>query len=86
MYTNSDGEIITIEGEFMNTKGGGSVDGVYLPESFSSDEYAGKTVRVKGRVVTVESGSTVNEAGEYSTGWESSRRVMESVESIEVIE
>ena len=80
-----DAEPITIEGELLNTKGGPSVDGVHLPEN-EYDEYIGKNVKVTGTVTTIEGGNLVNEKGEYSAGWEGSRKVMETVDSIEIIE
>lgn len=77
--------VLTVEGELLNTKGGPSVEGVHLPEN-GYDDYIGKNVRVTGEVVTVEGGNLVNEAGEYLSGFEGSRKIMETVDSIEVIE
>ncbi len=74
-----------LQGELMNTKGGPSVQGVYLPEN-TYDEYIGKNVKVSGKVVTVQGGNLVNEKGEYSAGFEGARSVMTDVESFEVIE
>lgn len=76
---------VTLEGELLNTKGGPSVNGTYLPE-FVYDEFIGKTVKVSGKVTTVQGGNLVNEAGEYSAGFEGSRKVMTEVESFEVVE
>jgi|GEM_PF-1066827 len=78
-------ETFQIQGELLNTKGGPSVDGVYLPEN-EYDEYIGKMVKVEGEIATIEGGSLVNEKGEYSSGFEGSRKVMTNVHSIEVIE
>lgn len=76
---------VTLEGELLNTKGGPSVNGTYLPE-FVYDEFIGKTVKVSGKITTVQGGNLVNEAGEYSAGFEGSRKVMTEVESFEVVE
>ena len=41
-------EITTITGEYRGTKGGGSVDGVYVSYSELESDYYGKTIELKG--------------------------------------
>ena len=75
----------TLQGELMNTKGGPSVEGVYLPEN-TYDDYIGKSVKISGKGVTVQGGNLVNEKAECAAGFEGASRVMTDVESFEVIE
>ncbi|MFA6422359.1 MAG: hypothetical protein WCV92_03105 [Candidatus Buchananbacteria bacterium] len=45
-------QLSTITGEYRGTKGGGIVDGVYIPysELKSSDKYIGKTIELRGHL------------------------------------
>ncbi|MBT6068382.1 hypothetical protein HOG48_01360 [Candidatus Peregrinibacteria bacterium] len=82
---NSEPTKMTIRGVLHATKDGAVVDDIFLTDFTEVDTYAEKTVEVTGMVEKVEGGPLMNEAGEYSQGFEGTRNVMTEVELIEIV-